>query len=197
MSVIRPRRSTKRNSPPGKNIWAQTFSIVWKYLEGNRQKSVESFNGVFQFPCRDLFNVIYGSKIVQNFKEGKLDCNGNPLEPSPMEQLSPEEVCERYLSTKHQITLVQCRMSNIVHFQNFKIHFPGAETVTADWFRCIQRWKRTFQNMESWLENWKNKQLDLSCALDDMLTFTEKGEDEYKGSSRLKTWKLLNNCFRQ
>ena len=60
-------------------------------MEGNRQKSVESFNGVFQFPCRDLFNVIYGSKIVQDFKEGKLDRNGDPLEPSPMEQLSPEE----------------------------------------------------------------------------------------------------------
>ena len=44
-----------------------------------------------ELTSRDLFNVIYGSKIVQNFKEGKLDCNGNPLEPSPMEQLSPEE----------------------------------------------------------------------------------------------------------
>merc|ERR1712083_961876 len=62
---------------------------------------------------RDLFNVIYGSKIVQNFKEGKLDCNGNPLEPSPMEQLSPEEALRLSRQTG------------------------------------IQRWKRTFQNMES------------------------------------------------
>ena len=44
---------------------------------------------------RDLFNVIYGSKIVQDFKEGKLDREGNPLEPSPLEQLAPEEVCIR------------------------------------------------------------------------------------------------------
>ena len=44
-----------------------------------------------ELTSRDLFNVIYGSKIVQDFKEGKLDRNGDPLEPSPMEQLSPEE----------------------------------------------------------------------------------------------------------
>ena len=42
---------------------------------------------------RDLFNVIYGSKIVQDFKEGKLDSEGNSREPSPLEQLSAEEVC--------------------------------------------------------------------------------------------------------
>ena len=41
---------------------------------------------------RDLFNVIYGSKIVQDFKEGKLDSEGNSREPSPLEQLSAEEV---------------------------------------------------------------------------------------------------------
>ena len=45
------------------------------------------------FDFRDLFNVIYGGKIVQDFKEGKLDSEGNPLEPSPMERLSSEEVC--------------------------------------------------------------------------------------------------------
>ena len=36
--------------------------------------------------------MFYGGKIVQDFKEGKLDREGNPLEPSPMEQLSSEEV---------------------------------------------------------------------------------------------------------
>jgi len=44
-----------------------------------------------ELTSRDLFNVIYGSKIVQDFREGKLDSAGNPLEPSAMEQLSSEE----------------------------------------------------------------------------------------------------------
>ena len=39
--------------------------------------------------------MIYGGKIVQDFKEGKLDSEGNPLEPSPMERLSSEEVCKK------------------------------------------------------------------------------------------------------
>ena len=70
--------------------------------------------------------MIYGGKIVQDFKEGKLDSEGNPLEPSPMERLSSEEVCKR----KHQI------------FQRLKVetHFAGTETVQANWFRHLQWW---------------------------------------------------------
>ena len=79
MSVIRPRRSTRRNSPPGILTIGRSIYLIIK--------------AVFDF--RDLFNVIYGSKIVQDFKEGKLDGEGNALEPSSVEQLSSEEVCIR------------------------------------------------------------------------------------------------------
>ena len=70
--------------------------------------------------------MIYGGKIVQDFKEGKLDSEGNPLEPSPMERLSSEEVSKR----KHQI------------FQRLKVetYFAGTETVQANWFRHLQWW---------------------------------------------------------
>ena len=54
---------------------------------------------------RDLFNVIYGSKIVQDFKEGKLDSEGNSREPSPLEQLSAEEVCYKQSAAKFFILL--------------------------------------------------------------------------------------------
>ena len=40
---------------------------------------------------KDLFNVIYSKKILTDYKEGKLDEAGNPIEPSPEEKLTPEE----------------------------------------------------------------------------------------------------------
>ncbi|CAH1958048.1 unnamed protein product [Acanthoscelides obtectus] len=44
-----------------------------------------------EFTAEDLFYVVYAPKIVKDFKEGKLDENGQPLEPSPEEKLSSEE----------------------------------------------------------------------------------------------------------
>ena len=41
--------------------------------------------------ARDLFNVVYGKKIIQDFKENKLDNDGNPLEPSDDEKMTSEE----------------------------------------------------------------------------------------------------------
>ena len=38
-----------------------------------------------------MFNVIYGQKIMRDFKEGKLDEDGKSLEPSEEEMLTPEE----------------------------------------------------------------------------------------------------------
>ena len=34
---------------------------------------------------------MYGDKIAEDFKKGKLDEDGNPLEPSEYEKLTPEE----------------------------------------------------------------------------------------------------------
>jgi large subunit ribosomal protein L41 len=48
---------------------------------------------IYQEPLtsRDLFNVIYGHKMLKDFKEGKLDTEGQPSEPSEEEKLTPEE----------------------------------------------------------------------------------------------------------
>ena len=44
-----------------------------------------------ELTSKDLFNVIYGRKIIEDFKSGKLDAEGNSLEPSKLEQLTPEQ----------------------------------------------------------------------------------------------------------
>ena len=40
---------------------------------------------------KDLFNAIYGHKMLKDFKEGKLDETGKSAEPSDEEQLTPEK----------------------------------------------------------------------------------------------------------
>ncbi|CAG4951600.1 unnamed protein product [Colias eurytheme] len=44
-----------------------------------------------EFTSQQLFDAIYSKKIVIDYKEGKLDENGLPLEPSAEEKLTPEE----------------------------------------------------------------------------------------------------------
>lgn len=44
-----------------------------------------------EFTAEDLFNVVYAPKIVKDFNEGKLDADGNPLNPSGEEKLTAEE----------------------------------------------------------------------------------------------------------
>lgn len=43
-----------------------------------------------EFTSKDLFDFIYSPKIIEDFHAKKLDPNGNPIEPSPEEELSPE-----------------------------------------------------------------------------------------------------------
>ena len=43
------------------------------------------------FTAEDLFNVTYGKKMLKDFKEGKLDSQGQSLEPSPEEAMTKEE----------------------------------------------------------------------------------------------------------
>merc|ERR1712083_888887 len=43
-----------------------------------------------ELTSKDLFNVIYGRKIIEDFKNNKLDAEGNSLEPNELEQLSPD-----------------------------------------------------------------------------------------------------------
>uniref|UniRef100_A0A6M2DK53 Putative 39s ribosomal protein l41 mitochondrial agrilus planipennis n=1 Tax=Xenopsylla cheopis TaxID=163159 RepID=A0A6M2DK53_XENCH len=44
-----------------------------------------------KFTSKDLFDAIYSKKISDDFKAGKLDENGDPLEPSVEEKLTAEE----------------------------------------------------------------------------------------------------------
>lgn len=50
-----------------------------------------------EFRPQDLFHAVYSQKIAEDFKAGKLDEEGRPLEPSEEEQLTPEVAKERAL----------------------------------------------------------------------------------------------------
>ena len=43
-----------------------------------------------ELTSQDLFNVIYGRKIIEDFKTNKLDVDGNSLEPNDLEKMSPD-----------------------------------------------------------------------------------------------------------
>lgn len=44
-----------------------------------------------EYTAKDLFNLVYADKIKKDFKEGQLGPNGEPLNPSEYEALTPEE----------------------------------------------------------------------------------------------------------
>lgn len=43
-----------------------------------------------ELTSKDIFNVIYGKKIIRDFRAGQLDEEGNPLNPSPPEKQTAE-----------------------------------------------------------------------------------------------------------
>ncbi|XP_068239213.1 large ribosomal subunit protein mL41 [Palaemon carinicauda] len=69
--------------------------IIVPDLEGFKLKPYVSYRvpDVVQseFTPQDLFYAIYTKKIVEDFKNGKLDEDGNPIEPSYEELLTEEE----------------------------------------------------------------------------------------------------------
>lgn len=44
-----------------------------------------------EFTSEDLFNAIYAQKIMDDYKNGKINADGSSAEPSVEEQLTPEE----------------------------------------------------------------------------------------------------------
>lgn len=44
-----------------------------------------------EYTAKDLFNLVYAKKIKQDFKNGQLNSNGESLNPSEYEKLTPEE----------------------------------------------------------------------------------------------------------
>lgn len=56
-----------------------------------------------EFTPQQLFDAVYSKKIVTDYKEGKLDEEGNPLEPSEEEKLQPKEAVNRAKRTGSDI----------------------------------------------------------------------------------------------
>ncbi|CAG0915386.1 unnamed protein product, partial [Notodromas monacha] len=44
-----------------------------------------------EFTARDLFATVYSDKIIEDFREGKINEDGSPLHPSAEERLKPDE----------------------------------------------------------------------------------------------------------
>lgn len=44
-----------------------------------------------EFTAQDLFNAVYSKKIVEDFKNNRLEINGDPVEPSNDELLTAQE----------------------------------------------------------------------------------------------------------
>ena len=69
--------------------------IVVPDLTGFRLKPYVSYRtkeiSQEQFTAKDLFNVVYGKKILKDYKEGKLDDDGNSSEPNQNENMSVDE----------------------------------------------------------------------------------------------------------
>lgn len=72
--------------------------LVVPDLEGCKMKPYVSYRSTrvvqSEFTPQDLFNAVYADKIRSDFEAGKLDDNGNPLEPNELELLTPKEALD-------------------------------------------------------------------------------------------------------
>uniref|UniRef100_A0A8D9FBW1 39S ribosomal protein L41, mitochondrial n=1 Tax=Cacopsylla melanoneura TaxID=428564 RepID=A0A8D9FBW1_9HEMI len=83
------------HTPDGKPVVETIPELVVPDLEGFKLKPYVSYRtndtNVPEFTAKDLFTEFYAEKIRQDFLENKLDEDGNPLEPSPYEKMTPEQ----------------------------------------------------------------------------------------------------------
>lgn len=56
-----------------------------------------------EFTAQDLFIAVYRDKIAKDFKEGKLNEDGSPKEPSAEETMTPEEARTKVRQTGSDI----------------------------------------------------------------------------------------------
>jgi large subunit ribosomal protein L41 len=56
-----------------------------------------------EFRSQDLFNAIYAQKIIEDFKNDKLNEDGSPMNPSENEELTPNEAFIRAKKTGSDI----------------------------------------------------------------------------------------------
>lgn len=56
-----------------------------------------------EFSSQDLYNAVYAQKVIDDFKHDKLNEDGSSKDPSPEEQLTPEEAFIRARKTGSDI----------------------------------------------------------------------------------------------
>lgn len=56
-----------------------------------------------EFTSHDLYNVVYADKVIEDFKNDKLNADGSSKDPSPEERLTPEEAFIRARKTGSDI----------------------------------------------------------------------------------------------
>lgn len=56
-----------------------------------------------EFTAQDLFDAVYSEKIQKDFANGQLDENGQPLNPSEYEKLTPQEAKDQDRRTGHDL----------------------------------------------------------------------------------------------
>ncbi|KAG6455086.1 39S ribosomal protein L41, mitochondrial [Manduca sexta] len=56
-----------------------------------------------EFTAQQLFDAVYSKKIVLDYKAGKLDAEGNSIEPSEEEKLNPDEAVAKAKRTGSDI----------------------------------------------------------------------------------------------
>lgn len=81
--------------------------VIVPDLKGCDLKPYVSYKAVdvtqSEFTPQQLFDAVYSKKIVTDHKKGKLDVDGQPLEPSEEEKLQPEEAVARAKRTGSDI----------------------------------------------------------------------------------------------
>lgn len=77
--------------------------LIVPSLEGFQLKPYVSYRveGITEpeFTAQDLFDMVYSKKIKEDFANGQLDENGQPLNPSEYERLTPQQAKEQALKT--------------------------------------------------------------------------------------------------
>lgn len=78
-----------------KEIQEMIPELMVPSLEGFKLKPYVSYKSLDvqqeAFTAQDLFNSVYKRKVIQDFKNNKLDENGQSVEPNANELLTPQE----------------------------------------------------------------------------------------------------------
>ncbi|XP_011642294.1 39S ribosomal protein L41, mitochondrial isoform X2 [Pogonomyrmex barbatus] len=93
------KRGTRDTGYKVGNLWVHVPEMVPELivpsLEGFKLKPYVSYKVEDikepEFTAQDLFDLFYAEKIKEDFKNGQLDENGEPLNPNEYEKLTPQQ----------------------------------------------------------------------------------------------------------